>query len=247
MIQLLMVMADQLKQNANLIGMIVDTIQPTETQGATSEKLNRLLKTMADQHKQNVNLTYLCVKTSCFPDKKTAESVKAPTFESPQTVRTAGWRTTRNSTENRFVQNTGPTKPTDPCIAVSSQIEDSLPKLVHHSALQTAVENGDTESVRSILSEGLDDPSVGSNLAFRRAALLGHEKIVLLLLNDDRVDPCACNDEAIRNASGNKHLNVVRLLATDHRVNAYADSDTRNLVLDIWSDGETRTTPFSHN
>jgi hypothetical protein len=69
-----------------------------------------------------------------------------------------------------------------------------------------------------LLGDPRVDPSADDQLAFRYAALNGHDKVIALLLKDRRVDPGAKAQNAIQWAARNGKGRVVELLLNDDRV-----------------------------
>ncbi len=88
-----------------------------------------------------------------------------------------------------------------------------------------AIEKGDIDKVKLLLTNPEINPADGNNNAIRDASGGGHTEVVKLLLNDPRVNPAALNNMALMGASQNGHIGVVKLLLADPRVDPAAQNN----------------------
>ena len=85
-------------------------------------------------------------------------------------------------------------------------------------ALESAVENGRVEIVKTILNYPYISPNEADNYIFRYSCKFGHTKVIKALLNDYRIDPSASENRALKTALHYKYFEVVKLLLKDKRV-----------------------------
>ncbi len=69
----------------------------------------------------------------------------------------------------------------------SPTASDAVPAQDRFPEFQKACEEGDTNLVQLLISDGVD-PSASNNWAIKAASFHGHSEVVKLLLNDSRVD-----------------------------------------------------------
>lgn len=127
-----------------------------------------------------------------------------------------------------------------PILAAASQetvhllLEDGRfdPSTENHAALRTAIRNGYTDIVESLLADPRVDPTaiVGYN-ALQDASERGHTAIVRMLLVDPRVDPSVDDNVALRVACARGFTELVEVLLADTRV----DPSARNNYAIRWA------------
>lgn len=102
-----------------------------------------------------------------------------------------------------------------------------------NECLKLAIENGQTDSVKILISESKADPAYHSNFPIRFASINDDLDTVKFLLNDKRVDPTAEHNEALMAAVEYNNIEVVKLLLNDPRIDP---TDNDNFAIRTASD-----------
>ncbi len=97
-----------------------------------------------------------------------------------------------------------------------------------YETLGEAIEKGDLEGVKFLLSREQINPAAMDNYAIKTACLKGNYDMVKLLLSDPRVNPATLDNRSLIFAAAKNNVKIVELLLSDKRI---TPSSNNNLAM----------------